>query len=247
MAEVTAVRVQVNSAEAKLRARVSVVIPVFNEETTIGEQLEALSAMDGLYEILVVDGGSTDRTIQQVQARPMVKLLFSARRRSAQMNAGAKAAKGDVFLFLHADVRLPPNAVQWIETALSEPSVVGGAFRTWTVAEKKRTWLAPLLRLADLRSRYSSLPYGDQALFVRAEVFIQLGGFPNQPLMEDLELCRRLRNIGRIRTVPAAVRVSGRRFLDRPVYYAFLMNAFPLLYRFGMPSRILASLYGDPR
>ena len=125
--------------------------------------------------------------------------------------------------------------------------MVGGAFRTWTVTEGRRRWFGPLLHLADLRSRYSGLPYGDQALFVRADVFRQLGGFPDQPLMEDLEFSRRLRDAGQIRTVPASVRVSGRRFLARPVYYTLLVNVFPILYRLGMPPRVLASLYGNPR
>jgi hypothetical protein len=101
--------------------------------------------------------------------------------------------------------------------------------------------------LADLRSRYANLPYGDQALFVRADVFWRLGGFPEQPLMEDLELSRRLSRTGLIRIVPATVRVSGRRFLARPIYYTLLVNVFPLLYRLGMPPRVLASLYGNPR
>jgi hypothetical protein len=104
-----------------------------------------------------------------------------------------------------------------------------------------------LLRLADLRSRYTSLPYGDQALFVRAEIFHAIGGFPEMPLMEDLELSRRLRRRGRIRTVRDCVRVSGRRFEARPLYYAFLMNVLPLLYRLGVPAAWLARTYGNPR
>ncbi len=91
------------------------------------------------------------------------------------------------------------------------------------------------------------MPYGDQALFVRAPVFRRLGGFPDQPLMEDLELSSRLRRLGPIRTVPTSVRVSGRRFLARPFYYTLLVNVFPLFYRLGAPARVLARLYGDPR
>jgi rSAM/selenodomain-associated transferase 2 len=197
--------------------------------------------------VVIVDGGSTDGTVEIVRARGDVKLLAVPRGRAAQMNAGAGLATGDVLLFLHADVRLPRDAVHWIASALAEPSVVGGAFRTWTVEEGRGTWLGPLLHLADLRSRTSSLPYGDQALFVRAEVFRQVGGFPDQPLMEDLELSWRLSEVGRLRTVLASVRVSGRRFVSRPAYYAFVMSIFPLLYRLGVPPQWLASLYGDPR
>lgn len=228
--------------------RVTVVVPVLNEEARIGEHLDALGAIDDdLHEIIVVDGDSTDRTADVARARGGATVLSARRGRASQMNAGAEIATGDVLLFLHADVYLPPDAVHWIATALADPAVVAGAFRTWTVVEGRRSWLGPLLHLADLRSRYSSLPYGDQALFVRAEVFRRLGGFRNQPLMEDIELSRRLRDVGQIRTVPASVRVSGRRFLARPAYYALVVNVFPLLYRLGMPLRVLASLYGNPR
>ncbi len=227
--------------------RISVIIPVLDEESRIVGQLETLSAVLGIHEVIVVDGGSRDRTVDMVRATPGVRLLTSPKGRASQMNAGAQAATGDVLLFLHADVSLPADATRWVSEALSDPRVVAGAFRTWTVNEGSRTWLAPLLHLADLRSRYTTLPYGDQALFVRAEVFRQLGGFPKQPLMEDLELSRRLRRLGSVRTVPATVRVSGRRLLARPVYYPLLFNIFPLLYRLGIPARVLASLYEDPR
>ena len=133
------------------------------------------------------------------------------------------------------------------QLAAYQVAVVAGAFRTWTVADAGRSWAAPLLHLADLRSRYTRLPYGDQALFVRRDAFDRVGGFPDQPLMEDFELSRRLRRVGRIATAPAAVRVSGRRFLSRPIRSAVLMRLFPLLYRLGVPPRVLGRLYGDPR
>jgi cellulose synthase/poly-beta-1,6-N-acetylglucosamine synthase-like glycosyltransferase len=163
------------------------------------------------------------------------------------MNAGARAAKGDVLVFLHADVRLPEDAPTRIADALADPSVVAGAFRTWTVPDAGRSWLAPLLHLADLRSRYSRRPYGDQALFVRADAFRCAGGFPDQPLMEDLELSRRLARLGRIRVVRSRVAVSGRRFLARPIYYTLAVNVFPALYALGVAPATLKRLYGDPR
>jgi rSAM/selenodomain-associated transferase 2 len=227
--------------------RVSIVMPVLNEEVRILKQLENILAVPGLHEIIVVDGGSRDRTLDLVRATPGVTLLVAPKGRARQMNAGAQAARGDVLLFLHADVRLPLDAMTWIATSLSDPRVVAGAFRTWTVNEGQGRWLSPLLHLADFRSRYTRLPYGDQALFVRADAFRQLGGFPEQPLMEDLELSRRLWRLGLVQTVPATVHVSGRRFLSSPFYYTVLMNIFPALYRLGIPARVLASLYGDPR
>lgn len=169
------------------------------------------------------------------------------RTRAAGLNAGAAAATGDVLLFLHADVRLPASAARRVEEALRRPGVVAGAFRTRTRAEPGGLPLGPLLRLADIRSRYTSLPYGDQAVFVRAETFFALGGFPNLPLMEDLEMSLRLRRAGRIARVPANVDVSGRRFQRRPIFYTAVVNVYPLLYRLGVPARVLARFYRQVR
>ena len=234
--------------EAAERLRVSVVMPVLNEERRIARALRDLSTVDGLHEVIVVDGGSTDATAELVRAHPVATLLHAERGRATQMNAGAQAASGDVLLFLHADVTLPTDAVSLVRHALRDTAAVAGAFRTWTVADPDEAarW-APLLHLADLRSRYSGLPYGDQALFVRAEAFRRVRGFPRQPLMEDLELSRRLRVVGGVVTVPASVLVSGRRFLARPAYYTLLVNVLPVLYRAGVPPRLLAGLYGHCR
>ena len=111
---------------------------------------------------------------------------------------------------------------------------------------KRRRWLGTLLHLADLRSCYARVPYGDQAIFVLADAFRAVGGFPEQPLMEDVELIRRLRRVGHIRMVRSTVRVSGRRFQARPLTDFLLMNVFPLLYRLGVSPRTLARIYGDP-
>lgn len=199
------------------------------------------------HEVVVVDGGSRDRTGELSRAFPGVRVIESPRGRALQMNAGARAATRDVLLFLHADVELPPDALGQVTAAFADPAVVAGAFRTWTVADGRPGWPGFLLHLADLRSRYTGLPYGDQAIFVRAGVFDRLGGFPEQLLMEDLELSRRLRRAGKILTVPARVRVSGRRFQARPVYFFLLVNILPFLYRAGVSPARLAAFYGNPR
>ncbi|HSM51834.1 MAG TPA: TIGR04283 family arsenosugar biosynthesis glycosyltransferase [Thermoanaerobaculia bacterium] len=227
--------------------RISVVVPVLDEERRIGRQLAALVASGAWHEVICVDGGSADGTLAAARAVAGATVLSSPRGRAVQMNRGAAAATGDVLLFLHADVELPADAPERIATALADPAVGGGAFRTWTVPDGRRTWLAPLLHLGDLRSRYSRLPYGDQAIFVRTALFRRLGGFPEIALMEDLAFSRALSREARIRIVPAAVRVSGRRFLARPVYYFLLVNLMPLLVALGVPPERLARLYGNPR
>jgi hypothetical protein len=163
------------------------------------------------------------------------------------MNAGARGTHADVLLFLHADVELPLDARDWIERTLAVPGVVAGAFRIRTVADVGRNWLGPVLRLADVRSRVTRTPYGDQALFVRREAFERAGGFPDEPLMEDVALAQHLRRLGRLVVVPAEVRVSGRRFLRHPILGTLAMWTFPALHRAGVPPRVLARLYGNPR
>lgn len=227
---------------------IAIVIPTLDEELRLPQRLSELAAMPEVSEIVVADGGSSDGTRAIAEAHPRVRVVASARGRARQMNAGAAVTHADVLLFLHADVALPFDGPAWIARALADRRVVAGAFRTWTVADQREdSWLAPLLHFADLRSRYSGLPYGDQALFVRADAFRCVGGFAELPLMEDLDLSRRLRRLGRIRVVPARVRVSGRRFLARPIFYTLLVNALPIAFRMGVPPAALARLYGNPR
>jgi rSAM/selenodomain-associated transferase 2 len=228
-------------------ASLAVVVPVVDEEVRIGRRLAELRAQGGVSEIVVVDGGSRDQTREIARAVPGVRVLEVPRGRGGQLNAGAVATTADVLLFLHADVELPPNTAQWVADTLADPTVVAGAFRIHTVADAGPNWLGPILRLADVRSRITRYPYGDQAVFVRRTAFVQVGGFPVQPLFEDLELAKRLWRVGRIRTVAATVRVSGRRFLQRPLRSLVAMHVFPTLYRFGVSPETLARLYGAPR
>ncbi len=228
------------------KLRISAIVPVLDEARRIREQVLHLLSL-GLHEVIVVDGGSTDGTLALVDTIVGVTAISTAPGRARQMNAGAKVATGDVLIFVHSDVRLPEDAVEWIQRVLADDATVAGAFRTWTVADTGRWWPGPLLHLADVRSRYTRHPYGDQALFVRAEVFRKISGFPEQPLMEDLELSRRLSSVGRIGRAGACVRVSGRRFERRPFIYTFFVNVFPLLYDLGVSPRTLAAIYRDVR
>lgn len=229
------------------RPSISAVVPVLDESARIGARLARLRATPGVDEVVVVDGGSRDGTVAAARAVDGVRVLAARRGRGTQMNAGARVTRGDVLWFVHADVATPLDAAAWIARALAPADVVGGAFRIRTVADAGPAWLAPLLRLADVRSRLSALPYGDQALFVRRAAFERVGGFPDQPLMEDVELARRLWRVGRLVTVPVEVQVSGRRFAAHPLRAVLAMRLFPLLYRLGAPPEVLARLYGDPR
>ena len=228
----------------------SVVIPTLNEERRIAPALAALLRLRPVPEIVVADGGSGDATLPRARAfagRGIRVLACSRRGRGPQMNEGAAIARGTTLIFLHADVQLPEDAFSRIEAALGDPAVVAGAFTTHTGRGEEAGRLAPLLRLADLRSRYTRLPYGDQALFIRAERFRALGGYAEIPLMEDLDLARRLRRVGKVVRLRASVSVSGRRFWARPVRAAVSMNLYPILFRLGLSPWLLARLYGHPR
>lgn len=227
----------------------SIVIPVLDEARLIGRCLDAVWAQPGIDEVIVVDGGSTDGTAALARAHDLgARVIETSRGRGHQLNTGGRAARGDVILFLHVDVRLPVKAATIVARILAEPGVVAGAFRTWTVSDRARPgWWAPLLHLADVRSRYTTLPYGDQALFVRGDVFHAAGGFPAVPLMEDLAFAKRLRRFGAVRIARESVRVSGRRFESAPFEQTFWVNVFPALYALGVPPRVLVRLYGDPR
>ena len=223
------------------------IIPALNEVDRIADAVEDVAGRPTNAEVIVVDGGSADDTVARARAAG-ARVIESERGRARQQNAGARIALGDSLLFLHADVRLPERGLELAAETLRTPGVVAGAFRTWHQPEKWRgKRRAALLHLADFRSRYSPLPYGDQALFLSASMFDAVGGFPEVELMEDLALARALRSRGKVLVVPASVAVSGRRFESAPIVQTAMVNLFPLLYYCGVSPRLLAKFYGDPR
>lgn len=225
----------------------SVVMPVLDEARRLEPVLRRLVGLPAVDEVLVVDGGSRDGTRSLAQSIPGVRVLDAPRGRAGQMNAGAAAATGEALCFLHADVTLPRDAVRYIACAFAQKAVVACAFRTRTVDEGERSWASAFLPVADLRSRWTNLPYGDQAVSVRRSAFEKAGGFPDQPLMEDVELARRLSALGRMVRLRARVTVSGRRFLQRPLRTLLFWNSFPVLYRLGVRPAALEKLYGTVR
>ena len=228
-------------------ALISVIIPVLNEAKQIGPCLDQFAAQPGTWELLVVDGGSTDTTVDLAEQRGL-KVIHVSGGRGPQMNAGAAVAQGEILLFLHADGRLPEGSGRLIEASLADPGVIAGTFRLHHEADRwVGSWRTGLLRLADLRSRYTRHPYGDQGLFLLKRVFQREGGFPPRPLMEDLALSRKLANAGRIHILREEMRASGRRFEGGPVRAFLCMNTFPLLDRLGVSPARLRRWYGHPR
>ena len=223
---------------------ISVIVPVLNEENTIAATLQALAALQP-YEIIVVDGGSHDRT-RDIAAAAGITTLNSERGRARQMNRGAQQATGEVLLFLHADTRLPKSALADIAGAFGDPRYVGGRF---DVALDGSHLMLPLVaRLISYRSRVSKVGTGDQALFVRREAFDRLGGFPDIPLMEDVAFCRRLKKLGDIACLRSRVVTSARRWeLDGVWRTIFTMWVLKLLYLAGVSPARLKRFYADTR
>lgn len=226
--------------------RFSIIMPVLNEEAVLAEQLADLVKQFASYdcELIIVDGGSQDQTV--AIARRFGNVIHSPRGRATQMNSGAKVAHSDVLLFLHADTGLPDNAFGAIEQALTVTSVVGGAFRVCFNCDQ---WLYRLVAwTTNLRSRTRTIFTGDQAYFIRATSFHAIGGYPEQLLMEDLEIIKQLRAIGKVVLLPQYVTTSARRHekvgLLRSVVFMWYLR---LLYRFGVSPAQLQRMYSDVR
>jgi rSAM/selenodomain-associated transferase 2 len=198
---------------------VSVIIPTLNEAGFLTATLRCLRTQKP-YEILVVDGGSTDGTCQEAALAD--RLLHAPRGRAVQMNQGAAAAAGDVLLFLHADCTLQAGALEAAERTLGRARVVGGCFRMHVAAE---AWVYRLIdACATARVRLTGLVYGDQGLFVRRDVFARLGGFPALRLMEDIFFSRALRRLGRVIVLSQQIGVSPRRWQRQGILRQTLRN-----------------------
>jgi rSAM/selenodomain-associated transferase 2 len=227
--------------------RLSIVMPVLNEAAGIERTLDALRPLlERGAQLLLVDGGSTDGTPELVRSRtaPGVQIIASGRGRALQMNAGASAARGEHLLFLHADTLLPQDADRLIDGALAQ--------RAWGRFDVQITGSHPMLRVVaammNLRSRLTGIATGDQALFVRRDVFQRIGGFPQQPLMEDIALSRRLKRVGTPACLHSRVITSGRRWEQHGVWRTIaLMWRLRLAYFLGAaPERLHARYERKP-
>jgi rSAM/selenodomain-associated transferase 2 len=221
--------------------RMSVVIPVLNEAAGMAAALKALAPLRASgAQLLVADGGSQDDTAGLAQAGG-AQVINAPRGRALQMNAGAQQATGDLLLFLHADTRLPPDADRLIEEALCGPQVWG---RFDVRIEGRPRMLRVIAALMNRRSRWTGIATGDQALFMTRAAFDAVGGFPAQPLMEDIEMSARLLKLSRPACLRARVVTSGRRWETRGVWRTvLLMWRLRLAYWRGAAPERLAELY----
>ena len=224
-----------------MKPLLSIVIPALNEAVGIETTLRALQPLRARgVEILLADGGSTDGTTHR--AAPWVDAMVSgAHGRAVQMNAGAVRAQADVLLFLHADTRLPPLA----DLQLLQAVGAGARWGRFDVRIEGRPWMLKVVAaLMNKRSRLSGIATGDQGIFVARDAFNAVGGFPVQPLMEDIEMSRRLKRLGRPACLRAKVCTSGRRWEQHGVWRTiFLMWRLRWRYWCGEPAARLAAAY----
>lgn len=229
-----------NENKSMATAKISIIIPTLNEGKNIKTTLASIQGSTNV-EVIVVDGGSKDNTVEIAQSSG-VKVITGYQNRACQMNGGAKNAMGDILLFLHADTLLPADFDTMIRTALQQPQIVAGAFSLRINAPQAG------LRLVEwgvkLRSKYLQMPYGDQGIFLTVDKFKDVGGFPELPIMEDFELIRYLKKIGKITFVPVAVITSPRRWLKKGVLQTTLINQLVIIaYFLGVSPQRLRSWY----
>lgn len=220
----------------------SIILPALNEAAGIVVALQALQPLRaGGVEVIVVDGGSTDRSVEL--AGPLAdRVLKAPRGRASQMNAGAAVARGGVLLFLHADTWLPEGAASLVAQAMAAGHQWG---RFDVQIEGKSAWLPLVAAMMNRRSRLTGIATGDQAMFVSGAAFAAAGGFPDIPLMEDIELSRRLLRTGRPACLAASVTTSGRRWEAHGVWRTILrMWWLRLRFFLGADPRRLAVEYG---
>lgn len=230
---------------------VSIVMPAYNEEQALPHSLNALFRQEGIYEVVLVDGGSSDRTraiaesfgftteaddrhgCPSVPRSPRL-ILTASKGRASQMNAGAKVAQGEWLLFLHADTVLPTGAIRRLNAMHADQAIQAGGFRHQFSGTD---WRLRLISFLDnLRCRCSRIIYGDQALFVRRTLFEHIGGFPNQPILEDVAICERLLKLTRPVLLSPPVVTDARKFVKMGIWPSFVRVLLIILHvEFGLP------------
>lgn len=225
---------------------VSVIIPALYEADRINDTIEHIKEIDRAHdcEIVVVDGDPERSTIGVIDD-DQVATLVAVKGRAVQMNAGATASRGSILLFLHADTRLPDNAIACVRNALGDGTFVGGAFG---FAYNSDRWILRVFGyLSSLRCRMTRVPFGDQAIFVDRDFFFHAGRFKEIPLMEDLEFVRRIKRCGgRLRILRECVRTSPRRVEEEGTFYSGVRCAvLVLLYTIGVSPERLKRYYPD--
>lgn len=219
--------------------KISIIIPVLNEAKILEKTLSQLQSELGDHELIIVDGGSTDDSVHI--SEKYGKVLKSERGRAKQLNAGASAASGDIFIFLHADIWLESGALAAVETALSS-GYVGGGFRQKIDG---KNFLYRMIEVAgNIRGRYLKVFYGDSGIFLTRADFEKIGGFPEIPILEEMEFSKELRRLGKTTLITPHIHISARRWETKGIIRTTINNwLIMLLYFLKFSPLQLAKLY----
>jgi rSAM/selenodomain-associated transferase 2 len=227
-----------------MQLRYSFIIPTYRETEIINSTIDHLMHLQKFAdaEIIVADGDYEGSTLTKI-TNANVKKILCPKGRARQMNCGAAKSSGNILIFLHADTRLPMNSLHQIAAAMEDKTFIGGAFDLGIDSE--RFTFRVIERMASWRSRLTRIPYGDQAIFIRRDYFQSLGGFKDIPIMEDVEIMRRIkRRRGKINIIKDKVKTSPRRWETEGVVFCTLRNWFLLtLYLLGVKPEALAKFY----
>jgi len=230
-----------------MKTKLSIVVPVLHETEAINPLIEHVRKVgEGEdYEIIVVDGSPEKNTIDAIKDRDVIKKI-SLTGRARQMNAGAAAARGEILLFLHADTKLPQGGLKKIREVLQDGMYVGGAFDL--KLDTQRRSLRFIAWAARIRVRFTEIPYGDQAIFLRKDYFNAIGYYRDIPIMEDVELMVKIKRLGgKICIIKDPVRSSPRKWLQEGIFYTTFRNhIIRILYSLGVsPDRLVKLYYKD--
>ena len=220
--------------------QISIIVPTFNEARCLSETLTQIQQLSP-HQLIVSDGGSNDNTIE-IAKNFTDFVIKGPSGRAPQMNAGAQIATGNIFLFLHADSRIEPASYKKMLHSMKNPEKIGGAFSLCIDSEK---WSLKLItRLANIRSKYLGMAYGDQAFFVKSSIFHQMSGFTELPICEDIDFFKRLKKLGSVVLLKEKALTSPRRWTKEGIWFTTLRNILiATLFKLGFPPRILTKWY----
>ncbi len=223
---------------------ISIIVPILNEEKGIESLLMDLNSLKGDKEIIVVDGGSTDGTVDK--ASSIAKVIHSEKGRSRQMNLGAKEALGDILWFVHSDSKIHEESLESIESAIGR-GYIGGGF-SLDFYDYRTYFMKFVAKTSNLRAKFLGLIFGDQGIFIKKDAFDALEGYPDIELMEDWELSKKLHKVGKVKVVKTPIGTSARRFKSGgQLKTLLLMHKIKFLYMLGVPSSKLKEIYREAR